>query len=247
MPLIFGIDTITLDPATTQGVVPVGTVLSVMSDIAGGFSIPASGVIDGGFMLCDGVAIPGGNPLNGNTPNMTGDIYLRGSTVAGVAASANTKVLNTPQLPSHVHGASSNTVNAPHGHTASGGTANAPHGHSASPNGLVNAPHNQAHAHGRTYASQAGGANITNRVSIVNTQTPTQTITGHPSNAPANAPHNTPAGTVPVKNIPHSHPVSVVANNAPHSHTVTVTATGSGDAFDIQPNYITCQYIIRVA
>ena len=237
MPLIFGIDTIALDPATTQGVVPVGTVLSIMSDIAGGFSIPASGVIEGGFMLCDGVAIPGGNPLNGNTPNMTNDIYLRGSTAAGSAAGANTKTLNTPQLPSHSHAASSENANTPHGHTAVGNTANAYHN---TPAGGV--PGNNApHSHSIARSSSDNISALATNYRTLNTAAPAGGTGG------ANAPHGHAASPNGAVNAPHGHPVTVVANNAPHSHAVTVDATGSGDSFDIQPNYITCQYIIRVA
>jgi len=245
MPLIFGIDTIVLDPATTKGVVPIGTVMSVMSDIAGGFTIPATGVVDGGFMLCDGAAVPGGQGLTGNTPDMTGDIYLRGSAVAGVAAGANSKSLNTPQLPTHAHPGASTAANAPHSHTANAPTANAPHGHSASPNSHVYASANAPHAHDLSRASAVPQDVLASNVKTVNTGAPNMST--QTSNTPHNQPHNTPAGSVPGNNAPHTHTVPITTNNAPHSHTVTVGSTGAGDSFDIQPNYITCQYIIRVA
>jgi hypothetical protein len=267
MPLIFGIDTITLNPETTPGTVPLGAVVPMMG-VTGSFSIPATGIVSGGFMLCDGAAIPSGNTLVGVTPNLTNNIYLRGSASAGTTGGANAKTLNSPQLPSHTHPltiandgaphdhpATSSTENAPHAHPASIGVDNAPHGHpGGAPNGGNNAPHNHLTAN-----QFIGG---THRAFNMNSTTTQGFDFGtRPAMSPENAFHGHPTGAVPAANAPHGHPVTVNANNAPHSHTITVTAnnaphshpgssigtTGAGDSINFEPNYITCQYLIRVS
>ena len=237
------IDQLTDDVAF--GLIPLGAVIPIMTHLAGALTPGAPGTITNGLMLCDGSAIPGGNPLTGSTPNMSNDAYLRGSTAAGNAGGANTKVLNTPQLPSHAHAITVDTASAPHGHSASSGTVNAPHGHAASPNGLVNAPANAPHSHATKVNLNTAEAPFrsarANNGTDNNFHAPTNTV-----NAPHNQPHNTPAGGVPANNAPHSHPVSVVANNAPHSHTGSIGTTGIGDNINFEPNYVTCVYMIRV-
>ena len=189
------------------------------------------------WRVCDGAAIndaesPIWNAAGRRLPELTDSRFIRGATAAGNAAGANTKVLNTPQLPSH-------------GHSASSGTVNAPHGHAASPNGLVNAPANAPHSHATKVNLNAAEAPFrsarANNGTDNNFHAPTNTV-----NAPHNQPHNTPAGGVPANNAPHSHPVSVVANNAPHSHTGSIGTTGIGDNINFEPNYVTCVYMIRV-
>ena len=178
------------------------------------------------WRVCDGAAIndaesPIWNAAGRRLPELTDSRFIRGATAAGNAAGANTKVLNTPQLPSH-------------GHSASSGTVNAPHGHAASPNGLVNAPANAPHGHPLSAKSVVGaGSGWIGNVDSIGSADFTAPLSVNVVNAPHNQPHNTPAGNVP-------------ANNAPHSHPVTITATGAGDAFDIQPNYVNVFYIIRI-
>lgn len=114
------------------GLMPVGTVFAVMSNITGAYAPPATGVIADGFMRCDGAAIPGAATLSGNTPDLTSSRFLMGTSGAGAgdnplsgatggnvgneitptgtnsggAASFNKNVMNTDQQ-THEHFASS--------------------------------------------------------------------------------------------------------------------------------------------
>ena len=195
------------------------------------------------WRVCDGAAIndaesPIWNAAGRRLPELTDSRFMRGATAAGSAAGANTKTLNTPQLPSHGHSASSGTDDAPHGHTAVGNTANATHNTPAggvpTANAPVRSPSQVRLTEGPWVASSPSGPDSWAMNAIIS---PIGTYY---------APHGHSASPNGAVNAPHGHPVTVVANNAPHSHTVTVTATGSGDSFDIQPNYVNVFYIIRI-
>ena len=71
------------------GIAPLGAVVPVASNLTGSFSIPISGTVSSGWQLCNGVAIPGGNTLSGNTPNLTDNRFLMGSSSAGTASGTN--------------------------------------------------------------------------------------------------------------------------------------------------------------
>jgi len=71
------------------GIAPLGAVVPVASNLSGSFSIPVSGTVSSGWQLCNGVAIPGGNTLSGNTPNLTDNRFLMGSSSAGTASGTN--------------------------------------------------------------------------------------------------------------------------------------------------------------
>ena len=71
------------------GIAPVGSIISIASNLSGSFSIPVSGTVSSGWQLCNGVAIPGGNTLSGNTPNLADNRFLMGSSSAGTASGTN--------------------------------------------------------------------------------------------------------------------------------------------------------------
>ena len=84
MPKIAGIDVITTTPSTMRGILPLGSIIPVMSNITGSHSLPASGVATFGLMRADGSVIPGGQTLSGNTPNLTSGRFLYGTSGSGV-------------------------------------------------------------------------------------------------------------------------------------------------------------------
>ena len=105
--------------------VPLGGIIGVASHLTGTFTA-SSGAVVGGFILCDGASIPGGNAVSGTTPNLTDGRFLRGSTVAGVTGGSNTANLaHSHTVNSHSH-TMSHTHNMKHTHawmhkTGSGG------------------------------------------------------------------------------------------------------------------------------
>lgn len=86
-----------------RGVNPVGSIVPILLDspiTGGGYTIPSTGTVDSnGFQLCDGAAIPAGNTLTGNTPNLSDGRYLRGFTASGTTGGANTVTLASNQIP----------------------------------------------------------------------------------------------------------------------------------------------------
>ena len=81
---------ITLNGASAGiGIFPLGSIIPVASNLSGSFSIPTSGTVSSGWQLCNGVAIPGGNTLSGNTPNLADNRFLMGSSSAGTASGTN--------------------------------------------------------------------------------------------------------------------------------------------------------------
>jgi len=228
------------------------------SGIGGNTVNDANTFLPDNWRVCDGTALndpesPIWNTAGRHLPELTDSRFIRGSTASGVAAGANSKSLNTPQLPAHAHPGASTAADVPHSHTASAPTTNAPHGHpGGAPNPTVNAPANAPHSH-PVWVSISGAGTPSGFANSIRADrssafTPSSPGLGNAPgvNAPHNQPHSHPSGAVPAYNAPHSHNVPITTNNAPHSHTVTVGNTGSGDTFDIQPNYISVFYIIRI-
>ena len=147
---------------------------------------PGSGV-DNGLQLCDGSIISVGTMSGQNTPNMTNDCFLRGSSVSGAPGGANAKSIPLASLPPHTHSISTNTGGA--------------HGHNGSPNHLTTPSHQHVHyvthtgpiTPGRRDYNGDGNGNIL-----------TQALNDY-----ANAPHNHPAGNIPANTALHGHPISV--------------------------------------
>lgn len=94
MPRILGIDHINLGPTQLGGLLPIGSVLPIMAHITGSYTPPASGVVQDGFMICDGAAIPGSQAMSGNTPVINDDRFLMGASAAGTAG-GNTNITPT--------------------------------------------------------------------------------------------------------------------------------------------------------
>jgi len=200
------------------GLLPIGSVIQLTSDLTGSYTHPGGGAIDNGLMLCDGVSVIPQGPMAGQTPpGLNNDCFLKGAAAAGVSGGSDTKVIPAAALPVHGHGMTINAVNAPHDHVASpNGTANALHGHTT---------------YTAYYNFNAPNTSVIDR----NDTNPGQNF--FQANIPAvNAPHNTPAGNVPATNNPHGHPTIVGS-----------TGDGSPvNTLDVLPDYISTVYAIRV-
>ena len=200
-----------LEEDVQWGLLPLGAVIAVMPHINGSFLPAGGGSMKNGLQLCDGAAIASGASLSGSTPNINGDSYLRGATsTTGTIWSNNERVINTPQIPPHLHPLGTvATDNMPHDHPSSIADAEVPHNHNAS-TGTSNVPHQHEQ-------SAVGYANMP-----------------HSHNAPvstANAPHSHPSYTG-YSNMPHSHSNPGSSGNsssqAPHGHEQVVGANSGG-------------------
>lgn len=117
-----------------RGTLPLGAIIPI-HDVGSNVTVPVTGVInDSGFQFCDGAVLGSGHGLGTgitNAPDLTGNRFLMGTTIAGTAGtlggnSGNTVQLSSSNLPTHVHSIS-------HGHTLSGGvTSSGSHSHTSS-------------------------------------------------------------------------------------------------------------------
>jgi len=107
--------------------IPLGSLMPIASNLAGTYSIPATGVVSAeGWMLCDGAAIPGGNAVSGNTPDLSDERFLRGASTAGSTggvatlnlAHSHTVNSHTHTGPSHTHSMQNHTHSMSHTHEA---------------------------------------------------------------------------------------------------------------------------------
>lgn len=107
-----------------------GEIAAIATNLTGAYSPPATGVVQNGWMLCDGAAIPGSNVLSGTTPNTSDERFLVGSTAAGSTGGSNTQV-------DHTHGFSLTAAGQGGGSVAitssGGGTTGGESGHTHSP------------------------------------------------------------------------------------------------------------------
>ncbi len=101
--------------SASTGLTPLGGVIGVFDNLTGA-TVPATGDIDAnGYQLCDGAAINGSATLTGTIPDLTGEIFLAGSTAANNTGGSNTMA--------HTHSVTSN-VTGTHDHTHAMGTHN---------------------------------------------------------------------------------------------------------------------------
>ena len=219
--------------ATGYGVVPVGGIVPVQSQLSGAYSLPGSGAVSSeGWMLCDGASIPGSQTLSGNTPNLSDGRFLQGNSHAnsGGTGTNNTITLAVGNLPAHSHTvttssqSSSTTGNAS---SANSGNFSANHYHNSGSN-TGNHSHN---THRNTYSVNDfyAWANNVTRSGNASTSNTGGHHHGNTGNVSSNHTHN----------IDHSHSYG-------HTHGMSCANTGSGTAFSIVPTYLRVVYLIRV-
>ena len=103
---------------TGFGVVPLGAIIPIASNLTGAHTIPASGVMDAaGWQYCDGAAISASATMSGTIYNLTDDRFIQGSSTAGVTGGSNTIV-------DHTHSFSLTAAGQSGGSTTTGGQSN---------------------------------------------------------------------------------------------------------------------------
>jgi hypothetical protein len=257
MAKIIGIDTIIgLTPSKLSGIIPIGTVIPIISSgLTGTHSFPVSGTVVDGLMRADGQPIPGGHLLSGTAPNITSNRFIKGNTTSGSTGGSPTATLAAPHLPLHTHPVSVGSVNlggntptsVGHAHTASTNPAVAPHTHTVSTSSANTWPH--THALGATFNTPTAPGITGIRRDGGPGSGPASLFDQGPMNA-ANAPHTHPFSNVPSTvspGIDHAHPASIGTANAPHGHTASTGPVGSATPFNVSPQYITATYLLRVS
>lgn len=85
------------------GIVPVGGIVAIASNLSGAFPIPTTGTSSRGWQLCDGAAVEAGGTLSGNVPTLNNGRFLRGFTAAGGTGGADSQGIDHTHGISHVH------------------------------------------------------------------------------------------------------------------------------------------------
>ena len=208
------------------GLMPVGTVFAVMSNITGAFAPPATGVIADGFMRCDGAAIPGNAALSGNTPDLTGSRFLMGTSGAG--AGLNPVVGAT--------GGNANNEITPTG-TNSGGSA------SFNKNVMNTDQQNHTHAAGSLYARIMGSVTDDEiRMDRISTGLWQSNVWASVTNVTDGHNQNEAFG-VEVSGATGSDQATW---NSAIVNTSFTDSTFTGDTVNILPQYVAAVYLIRV-
>lgn len=242
MPKIQGIDNIISQKTTLfRGVVPVGGIIGIYDDR---FAFLSGQVLPEGFQWCDGAAIPPGNTLIGNTPDLTGTKFLRGFTSSGNGPLNNSRAINLSQLPSHNHSSNAAPASLTHTHNSTSGVSDI-----ASHNHTFNTSTNNAY-HEHTMRITAGTGGPADRRSdrystVFGNYSNSRIFTGN-STAAGNMGHGHSLASNPANNAPHSHGLSTVTENVPHSHDAPSSGTGLGQQFSVTPVYTSAMFLIRV-
>jgi hypothetical protein len=250
------------------GVCPLGAVIPIASNLTGAIAIPSTGTVSAdGWQLCDGAAIPGGNTLSGNTPNLSDSRFIMGSTAAG----------NTGGSATHSH-AHTHTLAHTHGTDSKLGTITLAHTHTvASHTHTLSHTHDYRHSHQTAYAgsdktlymqstnsyaqatwTDGGYLVAANNASRASTGAATADIKGagdalytsgitsgvNGTTSTADASSTTTSGTAPATD-------SQLSNYAAaHTHTTdsqsTSTSSSDSTATSTLPTYVTMRYLIRV-
>ncbi len=85
------------------GLVPVGGIIAIASNLTGSFAIPSTGTSSRGWQLCDGAAVEAGGVLSGSVPTLNDGRFLRGFTSSGVTGGANSFGIDHRHIIAHVH------------------------------------------------------------------------------------------------------------------------------------------------
>lgn len=85
------------------GIVPIGGIVAIASNLTGSFPIPTTGTSSRGWQLCDGVAVEAGSVLSGNVPLLNDSRFLMGSSVAGFLGGSNVASIAGSQNLTHGH------------------------------------------------------------------------------------------------------------------------------------------------
>lgn len=237
------------DPSGSQpGLVPVGGVVPVFSNITGAYSLPTSGTVSGeGWMRCDGAAIPGGQTLSGTTPDLTGGRFIYGTSGAGAGANvaagatggANSVTLTSANIPSLT---STGTVTST-GSTVANTSGNQSADHTHSFSGSTSA--NGAHSHGSTTVPVNGSGTSYGFSSFLTGNSVNANVAMTSSTSGASDHFHTFSGTTGTTSANHTHSIPSLTVNS--GQTVSATYTNaSPTAVSTVPSYVAAVYLIRV-
>jgi len=257
------------------GIAPVGSIISIASNLSGSFSIPVSGTVSSGWQLCNGVAIPGGNTLSGNTPNLADNRFLMGSSSAGTASGTNlitpvgsiggSQSIQHHHTFAHTHTTDSQlgNISLNHGHTMDS------HSHQLTirildhrnhglggPNGALGLlGNNEAGIYDYRSGTFTGATTESTGVIYTHgiyssTQLGTELIMQSSGQTSLEAP--TVYASLTNYNASHSHTTTSQNTTDTSDNTGSNTINGSnftftGTQFDSRPQYFSVQYIIRVS
>jgi len=220
-----------------QGIVPLGAIIAMTSGYTNAMTIPTSGSHLFGWQRADGQPLASGSTLTGgNTPNLTGSVFLRGFSSYGATGGANAKTIALAELPAHSHTITDpghfHSIDHDHGNvTSTGMSANTTHGHGVTDPGHF---HTTTDTSGLSIGVNASGFSDAPGGSpyALNTDTKTTGLTVNTS-----------------ASLDHTHDVNLpnfTGNSGSKVTGLTVNSTAAATAFDVQPNYIDVIYLIRV-
>ena len=219
--------------ATNVGVIqlmPAGSIIAVMPNLAGADVAPASGAVIEGWMLCDGTAIPGGQTLSGTLPKLDDDRFIQGSLTSGLTGGVNSRSLTQVQMPNHTHGDGGYTTSI-----TGGPFASSSHYHNTSTNvhvpvspRIVDAGFGDIGAlYYKYYIGSSWTANwyidtVFNDQAFSSSSNSSLTVGGQTQNAP------------------------VVSLGGSNTVVGTSGPIGSGAAYDTRPSFMSTQFLIKV-
>lgn len=228
---------------TGYGLVKPGMMIAVASNLSGSHAIPATGTVDSsGYILCDGAAIPGSQTVSGTTPDLSDNRFLMGAATAGTAAGAN-------------------TINLQHSHTVNSHTHTGPSHTHTGPSHTHSGP-SHTHNQGTLYAKIGGSTStgIGNSSLYYTSSGNNFTSTHYINNGSANFTHSTISatgynGADVVGDTGSSGTGNTGSSGTGNTGSSGTGATGSSapgtdnqlsTSQSILPQYVTCQYLMRV-
>ena len=243
----------------SAGHVPIGAVVPTFPNLTGAYVCAATTVADyAGYVLCQGqTLVDATSPMNGQViPNLTGSVFLQGTSAAGSTGGAASVTLVSGNLPSHAHSIPSLTVPAA-GLTIgagtlglSGNTGNTHISHDHAGSGLtfnfvsgqaVGTPTFFGSGGSLTSPQPFAGGNLAGSFGVGQL---ISTITGV---------SGTIGGTTQLADPLHNHDMSGVSitgspslAGSASSNASTTGSIGSGTAFSIVPPFVTTVYCMRV-
>jgi hypothetical protein len=206
------------------GVVPLGAIIAMTTGLSGAMAIPASGVVSNGYMRADGTAIPASNAVSGTAPDLSGSIYLRGSTSYGGTGGTNNTTLSDVNLPPHFHSISHDHASV----TSTGMSANLTHSHGITDPGHY---HNEG-----IVTANAGALPLTYFVNNVISGTSRES-----NNAGWTTDFASTGITINSSSLEHTHNVDL-----PNFTGNSGNGPGTSTSFTNEPSYINVIYLIRV-
>ena len=235
-----------------RGIIPVGAVVGLQSNITGVPAIPT------GYAALDGSTISDAfSPMNGVVlPNVNNSVFLMGSATAGSTGGANSYSLVEAQLPSHLH-----SINNSHADTFALGNASTP--------SAASHTHNMKHTHqfmemdnpvseidyfGLTSSDNSVTSITSSNTTIIDSEDLADSsggsaimgrfISDNSLYTTGVTDANTGTGATAVTGAASS--TTITLSGSVTANTGDSGTTGSGSAIDNRPSYISTQFIVRI-